>query len=244
MSQNNKDNSQQMSQKKDRSPQWYQTLPGVMTATGAIITAFTGLLLALSQTGIINVRGQSTTQSNKERSSSSLSVPTKLAAAPPTLTPRPAARATLFPEAEVALGAESTIAVESAPTMLTFGGGLDDPITLAAGGEVVVGQGVYRIMAAQLERRGTDQLALSITLRLINNGSLATKLSDQSARLIVDGMPIAPEEAPDLTVKAQDSKQADFLFLLPDNSTTVELQVGQVGQQTARIPIDLTPAQP
>jgi hypothetical protein len=78
-----------MSQKKDKpqSPSWWQTLPGITTAMGAIITAFTGLLIALNQAGIIGVQGQPGSQSRNNKPS--ISVPTEAAFDVPTLTPAP-----------------------------------------------------------------------------------------------------------------------------------------------------------
>jgi hypothetical protein len=49
---------------------WWQTLPGLLTAAAAIITAVTGLLLALHQTGLVNrsapAQAQSTSQPTGE----------------------------------------------------------------------------------------------------------------------------------------------------------------------------------
>jgi hypothetical protein len=42
---------------------WWQTLPGLLTAAAAIITAVTGLLLALHQTGLFNRSAPAQTQS-------------------------------------------------------------------------------------------------------------------------------------------------------------------------------------
>lgn len=42
---------------------WWQTLPGFLTAAAAIITALTGLLLALHQTGLFNRSAPAQTQS-------------------------------------------------------------------------------------------------------------------------------------------------------------------------------------
>jgi hypothetical protein len=99
-------------------------------------------------------------------------------------------------------------------------------------------------MAAQIVRANDEGQVLSITLRVINNGPSNDNFWDRSARLLIDGVPLAPFEAPNEIVDAQDSMQAEFLFQIPANLPSVTLQVGQVGQETAKIPLDLTTAQP
>jgi hypothetical protein len=118
------------------------------------------------------------------------------------------------------------------------------PIILASGGEATANQQVYTIMAVQLEHRSTDRWGLRITLRVLNNDTYDLNFWDTSARLIVDGLPVAPIEAPDAVVPSQAYDDEVFLFELPTNATRVDLQVGQVGQETSIIPIDLTPTQP
>jgi hypothetical protein len=41
-----------------KSQTWWQTIPGILTATAAIITAVTGLLIALYQVGVFDGRGR------------------------------------------------------------------------------------------------------------------------------------------------------------------------------------------
>ena len=45
---------------------WWQTLPGLLTAAAAIITALTGLLVALHQTGLFNRDAPAQTQSSSQ----------------------------------------------------------------------------------------------------------------------------------------------------------------------------------
>jgi hypothetical protein len=236
-----------MSQKKPKSPHWYQTLPGVMTALAAIITAATGLLVALNQAGLIGVQSQSTNQPRSNRPA--ISAATELPNPPPTFTSVAASAPTITPVPPVAgISTPTTAPDPIAPTEPTAtppvsSGTLEYPITLAAGAEATAGDSVFKIMAAQIERSNDEQLVLNITLRVVNNGPSTDNFWDRSARLIIDGVPLAPFEAPNEIVDAHASKQAPFLFEIPDNVPAATLQVGQVGQETAKIPLDLTAAQ-
>jgi hypothetical protein len=240
-----------MGKNKDKQQNWWQTLPGVMTALGAIITAFTGLLVALNQAGLIGVQSQTPSQSrgNKPAISAATEIPnppptfTRVAAAAPTRTPAPPvvdiATATSAPPTVAGVVAPQPTATAPPP-----GEPPQYPVTLAAGGEATAGDSVFRIMAAQIERPSDEKLVLNITLRVINNGPSADNFWDRSARLLIDGVPLAPFEAPNEIVDAHASKQAEFLFEISDNVAAVVLQVGHVGQETAKIPIDLTASQP
>ena len=185
-----------MSQKKDKpqSPSWWQTLPGIMTAMGAIITALTGLLIALTQAGIIGSQGQPASQSRNNKPS--ISVPTEAALEAPTLTPR-AAQKPATPTEEVLVQTEPTDIVPAGPAKATpalphAAGTPHYPLVLASGGEAAVAEQVYTVMAAQIERRSTDRLGLRITLRMINNDRFSANFSERSARLLVGGLPFAP----------------------------------------------------
>jgi hypothetical protein len=50
---------------------WWQTLPGLLTAGAAIITALTGLLVALHQTGLFNHTAPAQTQSSSQSAGAS-----------------------------------------------------------------------------------------------------------------------------------------------------------------------------
>ena len=247
-----------MSKKNDKQQSWWQTLPGVMTALGAIITALTGLLVALNQAGLIGAQQPTPSRSNKQ---AAISAATELPNAPPTFTREIATKPTRTPQPPVAeapptdtpvtLDAPNTgptaaavVAPAATPPPPPSNGEAQYPITLPAGAEATAGKVTYKIMAAQIERPSMDKLALRITMRALNNGLSAINYWGDSARLVIDDIPEAPSESPNLVVDAQAAKQGEFLFDLPGNVSAVILQVGQVGQETSRIPIDLTAAQP
>jgi hypothetical protein len=248
-----------MSKDKDKQQSWWQTLPGVMTALGAIITALTGLLIALNQAGLIGVQQQPTPSRNNKQAA--ISAATEAPNAPPTFTREIATKPTKTPlppvaeapptDTPVTLDAPNTgptaaavVAPAATPPPPPSNGAEQYPITLPAGAEATAGKVTYRVMAAQIERPSMDKLALRLTMRALNTGLTAINYWGDSARLITDDVPEAPSDAPNLVVDAQAAIQGEFLFDLPNNVSAVILQVGQVGQETSRIPIDLTAAQP
>src|SRR5206468_1318170 len=99
---------------------------------------------------------------------------------------------------------------------------------------------VYKVLSAQIEGSGaTAQLVL--VMRLTNKGVNSLNFWGDSARLIADGIPAAPVEAPDLVVDGDSAQQGEFRFALPQ-AGHADLQVGQVGRATALIPLDFTKA--
>jgi hypothetical protein len=226
--------------KQEPPPPWWQTVPGILTAVGTFITAIAGLLVALNQVGLM---GQPQPASQPADNRPAISAATVVVDTPPTATsqalqvaPTPAGQ---LPAADTATVAPVIVAAPTSTAPSPSGGTQQYPITLAPGAEATAGEAVYKVMAAQIEQPSTDRLALRITLRMVNNGQFPTNFWGRSARLIIDGVPEAPYDAPNEVVDAQDSKQGVFLFDIPDSASTVELQVGEVGGETARISIEL-----
>jgi hypothetical protein len=113
------------------------------------------------------------------------------------------------------------------------------PIQLADGAEAKAGQEVYTILSAELDRHSSDKLALKLKVRVLHEGSGAINVWEDSFRLIRDGVPFAPDEYPNEVLDAGSAIDVDVMFLIPESAGAVELQVGQVGRDTARIPVDL-----
>jgi hypothetical protein len=124
-----------------KSQGWWLTLPGLLTATAGIITAVAGLIAALHQAGVFTTAPRPVQQ---PPSSTTTAVP-------------PAS-----PPAGVATGASSTAPPPPGPAT-------PYPRALAAGTEVRERSGVYRILAAQVDRRNTDTLTLRFTVRMAND---------------------------------------------------------------------------
>ena len=77
---------------------WWQTLPGLLTAAAAIITALTGLLVALHQTGLLNRTAPAQTQSASQSAGANLPSTQVAGGATPTATGAAASRPVTLPQ--------------------------------------------------------------------------------------------------------------------------------------------------
>jgi hypothetical protein len=68
----------------------------------------------------------------------------------------------------------------------------------------------------------------------------------ESFRAIVDGKPVGPERLSPAAeaVKAATEQEFTMAFSIPSTAANAELQVGEVGKETAKIPLSLQPAKP
>lgn len=181
-----------------KSQGWWQTVPGILTATAGIITAIAGLIAVLHQAGVF------TTAPRQAQQPPSITTTAPPPANPPTgTTTRPYPRA------------------------------------LAAGGEVRVGSAVYRVLAAQLDRRNAETLTLRFTVRMTNGERFPANFWDESFRLRVDGVPKAPVGNLNKVVPAQSVEEGVVEFVIPATTQAVVLQVKQ-GDESTEIPIDLS----
>lgn len=194
---------------------WWGPMLGTLTTTAGIITALTGLLVALYQVGLLGGKERPAPQPSPPAISQSLNDTTK-----------PSASATT-PEAAPAASNDIKYSV-----------------TFPSGTEVTFrnnrGQGSYKILAAQVERRSVKKLALKFTIRLTNNGPSDMGFWSDSFRLLVDGVPRAPVSRLNDAVDARSAKESDVEFEAPNTAKSLALQV-LVGDkdEPAEIPITL-----
>jgi hypothetical protein len=190
-----------------KSQGWWQTVPGILTATAAIITAIAGLIAALNQAGVF-------------------------AGAPKPAQPPPSNATTAPPPAGPATGASPRPPAPASPAT--------QPLrALAAGMEARVGNAVYRILAAQLDRRNAETLTLSFTVRMTNGARFPANFWDESFRLRVDGVPTAPVSNLNKVVPAQSAEEGVVEFVIPAATQALVLQVRQADESTD-IPVDLS----
>jgi hypothetical protein len=125
------------------------------------------------------------------------------------------------------------------------------PAKLASGDETTTKEPVmtYTILGATLDVDGVGQRAglgkrfLNLSVRVANketSGGGGVFLPE-FFRLMIDGVPSAPENMSDNNiVNGQSSQDVTLSFVIPQGATKVELEVGKPDiQQTARIPIAL-----
>jgi hypothetical protein len=193
---------------------WWQTVPGILTATGAIITAVTGLIVALHQAGIFDVEKQKVPQVQNE------------AIKPPKVSENPA------PPVPGTTKPSST------------GQAAGRPVSLPAGTQVRVGDLVYTVLSARLERYDPNKLSLRFEVRMTNNGKYPANFWVSSFRLVVDGVPRAPENDLNEVVADHSAKEGIVEFVIPDTTTNAGLQIGDVGKEAPAISLDLKGVKP
>ena len=78
----------------------------------------------------------------------------------------------------------------------------------------------------QIERTAAGKYSVLFRIRLTTQAEAAL-LYHNSFRLLVDGVPQAPEQEPKLTefVAANSAKEGMIRFVLPDTATDVKLQI-------------------
>ena len=182
---------------------WWQTVPGILTAAAATITAVTGFIVALHQAGIFDGEKQKVPQVT-----------------------------------------ESPVAPSGTPKPPSNSQVASYPVILSAGTEVRVGDFVYKVLAARLDRYAPNKLSLRFEVRMTNNGKYPANFWGASFRLLVDGAPRAPENNLNELVDSHSAKEGMVEFVIPDTTTDVGLQIGEVGEGAPTIPIALKAAKP
>jgi hypothetical protein len=97
------------------------------------------------------------------------------------------------------------------------------------------------ILSGTLERLNADTRALTLHIRVSNNGTRSWYRTYYSTlRLIVDGVPRAPTDEPSEQVEKLSAREFDYRFDVPATATHAVLRVTH-DDQMGEIPLDLTP---
>ena len=123
------------------------------------------------------------------------------------------------------------------------------PITLKEPGQATVEQVVYRVTSVSLDldwngaRADAGKRFLICSLHFTNNSTFAggVAILPNDFRLLVDGEALTPRDAPIELLHATSSMDGQVAFVIPADFGKLELQVGEVGHTTARIPLALKP---
>lgn len=122
------------------------------------------------------------------------------------------------------------------------------PIKLAAGQRATVGTTNYTVLSATLDldadgkRADAGKRFLILKTRVENTSDFrgGMTLGGDNFRLLVDGVPLAPDVSPSTVIDAKSAVEGDVVFAVPETATKAELQVGEVGrEQPATIGINL-----
>jgi hypothetical protein len=126
------------------------------------------------------------------------------------------------------------------PTDSTPAGRQSHTVPLPEQAEVHSGSAVYGLLSAQLEPYSPGKNALHLKIRMTNNGRYDANFWAASFRLLVDNSLEAPQSDLDDLVPGNSSKEAEIIFVVPASSSTVGLQMGEVGEGKPTIPLNLT----
>jgi hypothetical protein len=117
------------------------------------------------------------------------------------------------------------------------------PTALPAGQVVKGEERTYTILKIELDRHEIDQLALTFTVRMVNEGKYPANFWNANFRLLADGVPLAPFNMLDEVVDANAAKEGSVSFAFPANTKQVALQIDRFGADAPGLPISL-PGQP
>jgi TIR domain len=117
------------------------------------------------------------------------------------------------------------------------------PARLPASGEVRAGFALFKVLGGLASRDAGGSQTVRLFVRTTNVAArYGLTVTPDSFRLIVNGQPAPPQEAPFLIVAMQSTIESWVVFPVPPNAAAVALQVGDIRQETAKIPIDLSTA--
>lgn len=102
-------------------------------------------------------------------------------------------------------------------------------VSFPAGAKVTLGnnrgRGTYELLGAQFERRTDAVGALTLRIRLTNAGPADLGFWNDSFRLVVDGVPMAPKSWLNTSVEARSAKDASVVFDLPLAAKSLKLLI-------------------
>jgi hypothetical protein len=200
---------------KMRSRRWGEIMPGILAGTGGVIVV-TMLVVVLYQARVIDgVIGHVPEARNDTRPPSEVA---KHTAVPRSTVPSPTNQATQYPRS---LALRSEVRLNNA-----------------------LGDAVYKILVAQLDRHNVEKLALRLTMRMTClNGPSGCNFWENSFRLIVDGVPTAPVSNLNTMlnkyVAPRSSEEGEVMFVIPAETQSVVLSINY-GSESTEIPVDLS----
>lgn len=172
---------------------WWQTVPALLGAVAAILTAIAGLLAAIHQTGWFG--GGSTPPAVAQETSVPASVTQAQAPAASSSPEAPSARR---PPGDASLVGERLVI------------GVPEAFDLGIDGM----QARYQVIDARLSQPVGGQPAVKVKVRMWNRARHAMNFSSSGFRLVVDGLPRAPATQLNRIVHADEAGEAELEFIL------------------------------
>jgi hypothetical protein len=113
------------------------------------------------------------------------------------------------------------------------------PLALSINGEVTSVGVTYKVLSASVDRYNVEKAAIIVMVRCtVDKRSYGTAFHTEFIRLVVDGVPRAPDEPVNELVQAGTTKDAAFVFLLERRPDTLKLTMRI--DKTIEIPIDMS----
>ncbi len=218
----------------NKTPSWWQTMPGLLTGIAAIITALAGMTAVLYQNGVLGGKEKSSVQGQPPKA-----VVRPEPISPDSSQPLHPANAPSTPSSEPTLDAsKKTSSANTAPEKRS------DP---GSESQVQAGHLVYKILATRLNQYSvgkdgkSSKLALRVSIRVTDVMGISDYVDRRTIRLLVDGAELLPENSINVAVYDKQMAETDVLFIIPARVNRVELLVGRSEDATAKIPIELKP---
>jgi hypothetical protein len=174
---------------------WWTTLPGLLTGTAAVITALTGLV------AVFVPRGGPT-----DRPAAETSAPQ--AAATPPAPPPAAIQPAALPSASRA---------PALPRIV-----LDGPSEVSFD---KYRPSTYRILGIETQPRTPAHYRLRVKVRLLTRTGMDMNFWDSAFRLLIDGLPTAPDSNLNELVPGNAAKDGEVSFQVPYAAQTLALRV-------------------
>lgn len=195
---------------------WWATLPGLLTAAAAVITAVTGLLLGLGQLGVFDAGKPITASSPPTDAGSSQS-------SSPTQPGSPA----------------------SAPGHPTPGHGTGWEVSLPAERKYRSADVEYEILNAQVRSDVAGKIALIFSVRCTNHGRYDINFWDSTFRLNAAGVSVSPDSGLNDLVAGDSSKSGDVSFTVPADTRDPVLRIKfPQGESTVKVALSPPEAGP
>jgi hypothetical protein len=198
-------------------PSWWQTMPGLLTAIAATLTATAGLIATLHQTGLLPAATKTPAPSPVADTAGS---------------PSPSDISPLDGQPNEQPNEQPS----ESPQALPLADGME--VTLPIGAD---GTALYKVLSARVEPMNTENLALKLTIRCTNNDLYPINFWNNSFRLLVDGVPRSPINDLNELVEAQSASEGELVFDFPVSTREIILKIGDPGKETTQIPFDLKP---
>ncbi len=112
------------------------------------------------------------------------------------------------------------------------------PVTLPTMREYRLGYATFTLLNAEISQQTMEKDRLRMRVRMMNHESFPANFWNESFRLIVNGVPMAPEDGLNENVPAQSAKEGDVIFILPHDTTAAKLKIMKAGDST-EIPLVL-----